>query len=199
MSRKDEIFESSTGLLSIAGGKLTGYRKMAQRIVDLVTEKFEDDFGRSFKKCFTNKIVLSGGIFKDDHDVKKYTNKVFEQIKTFGFDPIDARYLVSNYGRQTDTILARFMALKGSDYSCRLAKAELWFTLKFEMAHNPQDFFIRRTGRLYFKIANLRELVDPIIEEFVRYFNWDDDRKQRERNKINTAIFEASNFESANG
>ena len=198
LSRKDEIFESSTGLLSIAGGKLTGYRKMAQRIVDLVTEKFEDDFGRSFKKCFTNKIVLSGGIFKDDQDVKKYTNKVFEQIKTFGFDLIDARYLVSNYGRQTDTILARFMALKDNDYICRLAKAELWFTLKFEMVHNPQDFFIRRTGRLYFKIENLRELVDPIIEEFVRYFNWDDDQKQRERNKINTAIFEASNFKPAN-
>ena len=27
LSRKDEIFESPTGLISIAGGKLTGYRK----------------------------------------------------------------------------------------------------------------------------------------------------------------------------
>ncbi|MDN5216724.1 FAD-dependent oxidoreductase [Fulvivirgaceae bacterium BMA12] len=198
LSRKDEIFESSTGLLSIAGGKLTGYRKMAQRIVDLVAEKFEDDFGKSFKKCFTHKIVLSGGVFKDARDVSKYTNKVFEQIKAFGFDQIDASYLVSNYGRQTDTILARFMELKDNDYVFRLAKAELWFTLKFEMVHNPQDFFIRRTGRLYFKIERLRDLVDPVIDEFAGYFDWDDDRKQRERNKINTAIFEASNFKPAN-
>ncbi len=198
LSRKDEIFESSTGLLSIAGGKLTGYRKMAQRIVDLVVEKFEDDFGQSFKKCFTHKIVLSGGVFKDAKDVDKYTNKVFEQIKAFGFDKIDASYLVSNYGRQTDTILARFMELKDNDYAFRLAKAELWFTLKFEMVHNPQDFFIRRTGRLYFKIERLTDLVDPIIDEFASYFGWDDDRKQRERNKINTAIFEAGNFKPAN-
>ncbi|MDX1667761.1 MAG: glycerol-3-phosphate dehydrogenase/oxidase, partial [Saprospiraceae bacterium] len=32
MSRKDEIFESKSGLISIAGGKLTGYRKMAERV-----------------------------------------------------------------------------------------------------------------------------------------------------------------------
>ena len=36
ISRKDEIFESETGLLSIAGGKLTGFRKMAEKIVDVV-------------------------------------------------------------------------------------------------------------------------------------------------------------------
>ena len=31
---RGEIFESKDGLLSIAGGKLTGYRKMAERIVN---------------------------------------------------------------------------------------------------------------------------------------------------------------------
>ena len=39
LSRKDEIFVSDTKLISIAGGKLTGYRKMAERIVDLVAKK----------------------------------------------------------------------------------------------------------------------------------------------------------------
>ena len=34
ISRKDEIFISEKGLITIAGGKLTGYRKMAQRAVD---------------------------------------------------------------------------------------------------------------------------------------------------------------------
>ncbi|HNP79198.1 MAG TPA: glycerol-3-phosphate dehydrogenase/oxidase, partial [Cyclobacteriaceae bacterium] len=39
LSRKDEIFESESGLISIAGGKLTGYRKMAERVVDLLARK----------------------------------------------------------------------------------------------------------------------------------------------------------------
>ena len=33
ISRKDEIWESQSGLVTIAGGKLTGYRKMAEKIV----------------------------------------------------------------------------------------------------------------------------------------------------------------------
>ncbi|MEM7039750.1 MAG: glycerol-3-phosphate dehydrogenase/oxidase, partial [Bacteroidota bacterium] len=32
LSRKDEIFYSETGLVTIAGGKLTGFRKMAERV-----------------------------------------------------------------------------------------------------------------------------------------------------------------------
>lgn len=38
ISRKDEIWEGKSGLLTIAGGKLTGYRHMAQDIVDLVSK-----------------------------------------------------------------------------------------------------------------------------------------------------------------
>lgn len=43
ISRKDEIWESESGLITIAGGKLTGYRKMAETIVNLVAKKFEQE------------------------------------------------------------------------------------------------------------------------------------------------------------
>ena len=40
ISRKDEIMvDASTGLISIAGGKLTTYRRMAERVVDLVCKR----------------------------------------------------------------------------------------------------------------------------------------------------------------
>ncbi len=51
VSRKDEIFISGSGLLSIAGGKLTGYRKMAERVVDLLTSS----------RCRTLNIPLAVG------------------------------------------------------------------------------------------------------------------------------------------
>lgn len=198
LSRKDEIFESSTGLISIAGGKLTGYRKMAQRVVDMVAEKHEEEYGKTFKKCLTDKIVLSGGVFENTANVSAYTVNVLERIKTFGLDLHDATYLVSNYGRQTDKVLEKFLELKDNDALLRLTKAELWFTLNHEMVHRPQDFIIRRTGRLYFKIENLKALVDPVIDEFANYFNWDAIQKQQERDKINIAIFEACNFKPEN-
>ncbi len=43
ISRKDEMFVSSSGLITIAGGKLTGYRKMAERVVDVVARKMREE------------------------------------------------------------------------------------------------------------------------------------------------------------
>src|SRR5687767_629807 len=61
LSRKDEIFESPSGLISIAGGKLTGYRKMAERAVNLVIKRSFSD--RNLKDCHTASVKLSGGAF----------------------------------------------------------------------------------------------------------------------------------------
>src|SRR5699024_1482267 len=43
ISRKDEIFISDSGLISMAGGKLTGYRKMAEQAVDTVTKQLKEE------------------------------------------------------------------------------------------------------------------------------------------------------------
>ncbi|MGG4551272.1 glycerol-3-phosphate dehydrogenase/oxidase [Paenibacillus humicus] len=42
ISRRDEIWQSESGLITIAGGKLTGYRKMAETVVDRVAAKLEE-------------------------------------------------------------------------------------------------------------------------------------------------------------
>lgn len=41
LSRKDETFVSESGLISIAGGKLTGYRKMAERVNETVIKQLQ--------------------------------------------------------------------------------------------------------------------------------------------------------------
>ena len=48
VSRKDEIWKSDSGLLTIAGGKLTGYRKMAETIVDSIASELQQELGRTF-------------------------------------------------------------------------------------------------------------------------------------------------------
>ena len=70
LSRKDEIFESPSGLISIAGGKLTGYRKMAERVVDLVVKKnFNAD---ELKSCLTGSIFLASYHFGNYPEVRNY-------------------------------------------------------------------------------------------------------------------------------
>lgn len=54
ISRKDEVLIEPNGLLSIAGGKLTTYRQMAERVVDAVLERLE----ARGKPCRTAQVPL---------------------------------------------------------------------------------------------------------------------------------------------
>jgi len=194
LSRKDEIFVSESELISIAGGKLTGYRKMAERIVDLVCKKYEKRYDKKFKEIETHNIVLSGGKFKNFKEVLTYQNKIFEKLKLHGFSKIDVDYLVHNYGKQTDVILKKFEELREINPKIGLAKAELWFCLQYEMVQTPLDFFIRRTGRLYFDIESVKALKEPILEEFATIFKWDAQILVKHRKELDATILNVSTF-----
>lgn len=194
LSRKDEIFVSESELISIAGGKLTGYRKMAERIVDLVCKKYKNKYDKKFKEIETHNIALSGGKFENFKEVLTYKNKIFEKLKSLGFSKIDTDYLVHNYGKQTDVILKKFGELTEINPKIRLAKAELWFCLQYEMVQTPLDFFIRRTGRMYFDIESVRTLKETILNEFTSIFNWDTQIIEKYRKELEIAIANANTF-----
>src|SRR5690606_32088462 len=78
LSRKDEIFISPSDLISIAGGKLTGYRKMAERAVDKVIDRIEKHKGDLLKNCYTDTITISGGPWENYNEVLQYIQKVFK-------------------------------------------------------------------------------------------------------------------------
>ena len=194
LSRKDEIFTSDTGLISIAGGKLTGYRKMAERTVDRIAKRMEED-DVQLKDCYTDEIPLCGNVgFKKFKHVKKYIAEIYDRIKADGFSEHDAWFLVTNYGKQTELILETYATLKDSDKYERMAKAELRFGIDYEMVQNPMDFFIRRTGRLYFDIDSIRSLMAPILAEFKAIYKTDDAQIEVWRVELLRELDEHSNF-----
>lgn len=186
LSRKDEIFVSDTELISIAGGKLTGYRKMAERIVDLVDKKYKRRFSKEFEAIKTKDIVLSGGTFKNYDEVKSYTDAIQNRIAEVDFNRKDAEYLVHNYGKQTDIILQKFDDLMHDNMQEKMINAEVWFAINYEMACSPTDFFMRRTGRLFFDTKSVDLHKDYVIQLFKNQFNWDEittEKKLQELNK----------------
>lgn len=192
ISRKDEIFVSHTGLISIAGGKLTGYRKMAERTVDKVFKLSQ----KNHKKCRTDQIVLNGGEFADGKAVEKYKKLIAEKLAPYDLPSNTANYLVSNYGKQVgnllEWILARFEEVK--DIELAVILGELDFTLTHEMVHTPLDFFSRRTGRLYFDIESVRKHMEAVLEVFQVGFSWSDEKLAEERKALEMAVYEASHF-----
>ena len=194
LSRKDEIFTSDTGLVSIAGGKLTGYRKMAERVVDRISKKMEEEYDLEFAACTTDKIPLCGSDFKKFKQVKKYIEEVFSRIEKDGFAHYDAWFLVTNYGKQTENILSLYKTFKNKDVHLRMMRAELKFGIENEMVLNPMDFFIRRTGRLYFDIDSIRTFMTPILEDFKKEYNYDNTQILDFKEKLETELDLHSNF-----
>lgn len=194
LSRKDEIFVSDTKLISIAGGKLTGYRKMAERIVDLVAKKMIRRFDVEFDPIQTEDIILAGGPFQNYKSVDLYINQVYKNLKNLGFTKTDAAYLVHNYGKQTDIVLDKFDELKEKDIELRLLKAEIWFTIQHEMTCTPTDFFMRRTGRLFFDKPSVDTYKTEVLKEFINYFNWSKEIALKHEEELNVKMNLAATF-----
>ena len=194
LSRKDEIFTSDTGLISMAGGKLTGYRKMAERVVNRIARKLQEDYDREIGECMTAEIPLTGSDFKKFKHVRKYIAEIHERIAADGFSEYDAWFLVTNYGKQTELILENYAKLEDQDPHLRMAKAELHFGVEFEMITNPMDFFIRRTGRLYFDIHSVRSLMEPVMEELGQIFKSTKEEVDEWRSTLEEELQEHSHF-----
>ena len=107
ISRKDEIFESESGLITIAGGKLTGYRKMAQRIVDLIAKKNKGVNAKNIKDCSTHNIILSGG-----NMLKESFPNLLIRAQASGITEIEVEMLLNRYGSNIDSVLSMMEKLK---------------------------------------------------------------------------------------
>jgi len=197
ISRKDEIFESETGLISIAGGKLTGYRKMSERIVDLVVKKFKHKQDQQFKASDTKNIPLAGGHFKSYSEVEDYMQTVAVQIREWKLDPYFTEYLVANYGQQTGIIFAFAKSYLDENPKALIAltRAEFQFCVENELVLSVLDFYARRTGRLYFDIGTIPPTLDHILQDAKDYLNWDEEKLNTEKELMEVAMKEASQFE----
>lgn len=189
MSRKDEIMLSDTGLISISGGKLTGYRKMAERTVDQVCKKL---YAKN-KKCITDEVDLDEGHFNDYDDVLKLLAKIQKTLKGAEIDADMPRYLLHNYGGNSLTIVE---AAGANPTESDIIKAELKYCIVNEMCLTLEDFFVRRTGRLYFNIESVRTHKAAILKEMSAYYSYSKAVEKEEMANIDRLIMEATTFPS---
>jgi glycerol-3-phosphate dehydrogenase len=172
LSRKDEIFESPSGLISIAGGKLTGYRKMAERVVSLVIKRAFPE--RTFSPCRTDRIALAGGAFNSSRNAKRFAVSLAERIKPSGLPSTTAQYLVENYGGQAEDILKYAGRMDSGSPDLDLLRAELWYCVHHEMVCSLEDFFIRRTGLANFDVDRIIRWQSAIANDCKTYFGWEE-------------------------
>lgn len=177
LSRKDELFVSPSGLISIAGGKLTGYRLMAKRVVDVIALKINSIEQRFIQKSQTHTVKLSGGDFIDEQDIIEFKDIIWGQAKQVNcsYNKIDE--WVNRYGKDAAHIveIAYVLWPDISEKEFVPDIAEMHYAIHFEMCLHPCDYFVRRTSGLYFNRENLLRKFEVLYPWFIKIAQLDDE------------------------
>ena len=182
LSRKDEISISESGMITIAGGKLTGYRLMAKKIVDLICRKHNIK-----KNCNTENIMINGSSFSD---INELNNKISGQLTELEIKDYNANYLINNYGDQTLTILEIYK----KNHFKHIAEAEAIFCLKNESLLNPLDFFLRRTGKIYFYPDNILNELEIVMPHFIQYLSINNQEAEQMKKEVKIYLENLTKF-----
>ncbi|HEY4602105.1 MAG TPA: glycerol-3-phosphate dehydrogenase/oxidase [Cerasibacillus sp.] len=197
ISRKDEIFHSDSGLLSIAGGKLTGYRKMAEQIVDIVVKQFKEEEGILYSSSMTKDLPISGGEVGGSIGFQDFKVKAVGEAVQAGICEKDAERLVKRYGANVNQIINLYKQEKETDQHQEIAPlvlAELTYGIANEWVCRPIDFFIRRTGALFFDIDWVREHKQSVCNHMAKIFEWTTEEHKAAVNELDKAIQDAVAF-----
>ncbi|MCU5746781.1 glycerol-3-phosphate dehydrogenase/oxidase [Staphylococcus sp. SQ8-PEA] len=192
ISRKDEVWEGKSGLLTIAGGKLTGYRHMAKEIVDLLAKRLKQEYKMKFKKCETKELTISGGNVGGSANFNDYIERKVEDAKAYQIDEDIARHFVTKYGSNAEDLFEIAQTAQYQETGLPLdIYTELVYSIQNEMVYKPTDFLIRRTGKLYFNIEDVLNHKDKIIQVMDGLLNYTDSEKKAFKEELETAIDEA--------
>ena len=157
LSRKDEVWTSPSGLLSVGGGKLSAYRAMAERIVDTVIE----NHGFAAKSCATADVPLPGG------------DAVMLFSDLTGIGDIHAERLARLYGVEAPNLLGN----AGGD---ELVTAEVQQAVQKEGALRLEDYWARRSSRAWFDEGAGLPVLKQAATAMAELLSWDDTRKAME-------------------
>lgn len=194
ISRKDEIWTSDSGLITIAGGKLTGYRKMAELVIDYVTDLLAKEGHGTYPQSKTKHMPISGGHVGG---AKQFTTFILNKSKEgqkLGLTKQEADQFAKFYGSNVDTIFQLVREHQEKLQQLNLPAdvlIPLIYAIHYEMTVKPVDFFIRRTGALFFNINWVYEWKESVITYMSKEFGWSNAQKVKYSNELEEALIDA--------
>lgn len=177
ISRKHDVFVSETGLVTIAGGKLTDYRLMAEDTFMTIEDELKMKTGKSYPEGKTENISLSGGNLPQNTTLKEYIQKNIPKGTEIGLTETESKYLIHWYGTNTEIVFSLIDELERKDLPLSL-ELTLRYALEYESVLSPVDFFLRRTDLLLFSSETVNQWKDVVIDYMARYLKWSDREKE---------------------
>jgi len=198
--RNHLITTSDSGLITVAGGKWTTYREMAEQTVDEAIKEFKlttrpvpnpprvsgtdliDEGAKELDgSCKTHKVRLIGA-----HGFSK--TLFINLIQHYGIETEVAKYLTTNYGDRAWTVAAlsdpteqRF-PIRGKRISALypFTDGEVRYAVRHESAETAVDVIARRTRLAFLNAQAALEALPTVIDLMAEELKWDAKRQDRE-------------------
>ena len=183
VSREHEILVGSDGLITIAGGKLTTYRKMSKEVVDRAVALLRLTApAQDFREAHTARKPLPGAVgWPEDDNLES----VIRQIQEAG--PVDeptAQLFARTYGMRGVEVAASIRA--NPELGAALVEgrperlAQVDFAVAHELARTVRDVMIRRT-QLYFRDHDQGlGATERVADRMAMLCGWDEARRTAE-------------------
>ena len=192
--RNHLVHISPSGLLTIAGGKWTTYRKMAEETVDAAVKAFGLE-ERAKSGCVTESVQLIGS--------EGWSKNMFiGLVQRYGIDADVAQQLAENYGDRAWSVCSLIEQqqspspssdsqpiLVEDDLTSRLDPrypyilAEVLYAVRNEYAQTARDVLARRTRLAFLNARAALDALPGVINVMAEELGWDKKRRKEEVKK----------------
>jgi glycerol-3-phosphate dehydrogenase len=172
LSRTHAVIESTSGLVSITGGKLTTYRRMAQDTVDVLSKR---DKTKPVHPTQSLPLMGSAGWQVTRRELEK-------KGATLGLSSAIIEHLGYCYGTSA-LVLLEMIEEDASLKELLIAdlpyiKAEVLYACRYEMAMTPSDVLSHRTSIILEDKRRGLDILDEVASMMAAELNWSPTQQQ---------------------
>jgi glycerol-3-phosphate dehydrogenase len=178
VSREHRVVEGPSGLITIAGGKLTTYRLMGRDVVDRVAKRLRVLDGRPLPpRSPTDRLPLPGGETAD-------LEVLVEALQAREVPEARAWHLVRHYGSESAAVLNLVDRDRSLGEPIIPGRPEIWaevvHAVEREMAARLGDVLIRRLHLFYEDLAHGSAVSPAVADRMADLLGWDESRRDGE-------------------
>ena len=190
ISRGSSLDIDDNGLVTLAGGKITDYRKMAEGAMRKIIEILAEQHSRHYRLINSKTYPVSGGELNPAN--------VESELETFaqlgvkrGLDIADARYIANVFGSNAPRVFNLANELEAVEGLTLRDTLVLHYAMREEMVLTPVDYFLRRTNHLLFMRETMDDLIQPIANEMAKYLGWSEEEQAAHLAELDRVLAES--------
>ncbi|MBE9389854.1 type 1 glycerol-3-phosphate oxidase [Vagococcus salmoninarum] len=190
VSRGSDLTREADGLITLSGGKITDYRKMAEGAMTLIQDILLKEYQQVYQLVDSKTYQVSGGKI-DPTKVDETLNSYLSVGIAKGLTEKEAIYLADLYGSNVCEVFNQNLDMSMFEGLSLRESLGLNYAMEQEMTLTPADYLVRRTNHLLFIRDTLDIIKGPVVEAMAKRFNWTKTEKLSHIEELTSVINES--------